>query len=330
MSTPPVLEMRGLRLAFEAEHRRTIALDGLDLTIAAAEVLGVVGETGCGKTVTGLAAMRLLPPTARLSADLLRFEGRDLLAMDERSLRAIRGVEIAMIFQNPASAFNPVFAIGDQMADVLAAHDRERGVAARARIREVLGSVGMPDVDRVMRAFPHQLSGGMLQRAMIATALLCRPRLIIADEPTTALDVTIAAQVLALLRRLQEEQGFSVMLITHDLGVVRSVCDRVTVLYAGRVVESAATAQLFAAPHHPYTAGLLAAVPRTSASAGPLRIIPGSVPADIGAMMGCRFAPRCSRVVERCRADEPVLRPVATDHQAACFRPGVEAPVDAR
>ena len=191
-----------------------------------------------------------------------------------------------MIFQNPTSAFNPVFTIGAQMSDVLAAHDRERGDAARDRIRTVLGSVGMPDVDRVMRAYPHQLSGGMLQRAMIATALLCRPRLLIADEPTTALDVTIAAQILALLRRLQREEGFSVMLITHDLGVVRTVCDRVAVLYAGRVVETATTEALFAAPQHPYTRGLLAAVPRTSAGAGPLRTIPGSVPTDIGVHHG--------------------------------------------
>ncbi len=322
---PPVLEMRGVRLAFQGEERRTVALDGLDLTIDPAEVVGVVGETGCGKTVTGLSAMRLLPATARLSADALRFTGRDLMAMDDRSLRRIRGAEVAMIFQNPASAFNPVFTIGDQMADVLAAHERERGTLAHARIREVLGWVGMPDAERVMRAYPHQLSGGMLQRAMIATALLCGPRLLIADEPTTALDVTIAAQVLALLRRLQQEQGFSVMLITHDLGVVRRVCDRVTVLYAGRVIESATVSQVFEAPQHPYTRGLLAAVPRTSAVVGPLRIIPGSVPADIGAFVGCPFAPRCPDVADRCRGERPDLLPVMVEHHAACFFPGRQA-----
>ena len=220
-----------------------------------------------------------------------------------------------MIFQNPTSAFNPVFTIGAQMSDVLAAHDRERGDAAAERIRSVLASVGMPDVERVMRAYPHQLSGGMLQRAMIATALLCRPRLLIADEPTTALDVTIAAQILALLRRLQREEGFSVMLITHDLGVVRSVCDRVAVLYAGRVVETAPTEALFAAPQHPYTRGLLAAVPRTSAGAGPLRTIPGSVPTDIGSITGLclrgalphrRSIGAASRRRPACRGIEPV------------------------
>jgi peptide/nickel transport system ATP-binding protein len=320
----PVLEIRGLRLAFQGEERRTVALDGIDLAIGPGEAVGVVGETGCGKTVTGLAAMRLLPASARLSADVLRFDGQDLLTLDDRTLRRIRGAEVAMIFQNPTSAFNPVFTIGAQMSDVLAAHDRERGDAARHRMRTVLASVGMPDVDRVMRAYPHQLSGGMLQRAMIATALLCRPRLLIADEPTTALDVTIAAQILALLRRLQREEGFSVMLITHDLGVVRNVCDRVAVLYAGRVVESATTEALFAAPQHPYTRGLLAAVPRTSADAGPLRTIPGSVPTDIGSITGCAFAARCPIVVDRCRLEAPRLRSVDQMRAAACHFPGIE------
>lgn len=323
----PVLEIRALHLTFQGEERSTVALDGVDLVIGPGEALGVVGETGCGKTVTGLAAMRLLPPSAHLTAAALRFAGRDLLTLDDDALRGIRGAEVAMIFQNPSTAFNPVFTIGAQMADVLAAHGQERGSAATTRIREVLGSVGMPDVDRVIRAYPHQLSGGMLQRAMIATALLCRPRLLIADEPTTALDVTIAAQILALLRRLQQEEGFSVMLITHDLGVVRAVCDRVVVLYAGRVVETATTQALFAAPQHPYTHGLLAAVPRTSAGAGPLRIIPGGVPADIGAIWGCAFAPRCPIAVERCRTERPELRPVDATRSAACHFPGaVERP----
>jgi peptide/nickel transport system ATP-binding protein len=316
----PTLEIRGLRLAFAGQDRTTVALRGVDLVIAPGEAVGVVGETGCGKTVTGLAAMRLLPRTARLTADALRFEGRDLLGLDEAALRSLRGSAMAMIFQNPSTAFNPVFPIGSQMRDVLAAHDRERGSAAAARIREVMASVGMPDVERVMRAYPHQLSGGMLQRAMIAMALLCRPRLLIADEPTTALDVTIAAQILALLRRLQQAEGFSVLLITHDLGVVRRVCDRVAVLYAGRVVETAPTATLFRAPRHPYTRGLLAAVPRTSASAGVLRTIPGSVPQDLGAISGCAFAPRCPIAVERCATDLPSLDAAPGDatHLAAC------------
>ena len=323
----PVLEIRDLRLAFQGEDRLTVALRGVDLEVAPGEALGVVGETGCGKTVTGLAAMRLLPRTARLTAGALRFEGQDLLALDEPDMRRLRGDAIAMIFQNPSTAFNPVFTLGAQMRDVLAAHDRERGDAAKARIRAVLAEVGMPDVDRVMRAYPHQLSGGMLQRAMIATALLCRPRLLIADEPTTALDVTIAAQILALLRTLQQEEGFSVLLITHDLGVVRRVCDRVVVLYAGRVVETAATAQLFTAPQHPYTRGLLAAVPRTSASSGPLRTIPGSVPADLGAITGCAFAPRCPIATDRCVTTAPSIATIAPGHAVACHFPGVTEPV---
>ena len=321
-----MLEVRDLRLAFQGEDRLTVALRGVDLEVAPGESLGVVGETGCGKTVTGLAAMRLLPRTARLTAGALRFEGHDLLALDEGAMRRLRGDAIAMIFQNPSTAFNPVFTIGAQMRDVLAAHDRERGDAASARMREVLGSVGMPDVDRVMRAYPHQLSGGMLQRAMIAMALLCRPRLLIADEPTTALDVTIAAQILALLRRLQQEEGFSVLLITHDLGVVRRVCDRVAVLYAGRVVETAATATLFAAPQHPYTRGLLAAVPRTAAASGPLRTIPGSVPADLATITGCAFAPRCPVATPGCTTTDPPVVLVGPGHVTACHHPGTTEP----
>ncbi len=317
---PPVLEIRGLTLEFAGEDRTTVALRGVDLSIAPGEALGVVGETGCGKTVTGLAAMRLLPRSAHLSAGAMRFEGRDLLALGDDAMRSLRGGAIAMIFQNPSTAFNPVFSIGSQMRDVLSAHDRERGAAAQARIREVLGAVGMPDVERVVRAYPHQLSGGMLQRAMIAMALLCRPRLLIADEPTTALDVTIAAQILALLRTLQQQQGFSVLLITHDLGVVRRVCDRVAVLYAGRVVETATTAELFRSPRHPYTRGLLAAVPRTSADAGALQVIPGTVPHDLAVIAGCAFAPRCPVALERCGREDPTLDPVSGDrgHLAAC------------
>jgi peptide/nickel transport system ATP-binding protein len=319
----PVLEIRDLRLSFQGEERLTVALDGIDLVVGQGEAVGVVGETGCGKTVTGLAAMRLLPSSARLSAEALRFDGRDILAMDGRELRRIRGAEMAMVFQNPTTAFNPVFSVGDQMLDVLAAHDRERGQAARARVREVLASVGMPDVGRVMRAYPHQLSGGMLQRAMIGTALLCRPRLLIADEPTTALDVTIAAQILELIRGLRQAEGFSILLITHDLGVVRAVCDRVAVLYAGRVVETASTRDLFERPQHPYSRGLLAAVPRTTAHAGPLQMIPGSVPADIGSIRGCAFAPRCPIVTDLCLSDRPPLRVVRPGMAAACHYPGV-------
>jgi peptide/nickel transport system ATP-binding protein len=334
-SGEPLLRIRDLRLSFVRDDgSATVALHGIDLDVAAGEALGVVGETGCGKTVTGLAAMRLLPENARVSAERMTFDGRDLLAATPAELRAIRGSGLAMIFQNPSGAFNPVFTIGSQMAGVLAAHKAASGKAAsgkgaQARIREVLAEVGMPDVERVMRAYPHQLSGGMLQRAMIATALLCHPRLIIADEPTTALDVTIAAQILQLLRRLQQEEGFSMLLITHDLGVVRAVCDRVAVLYAGRVVETASTGELFRAPQHPYTRGLLAAVPRAAASTGALRTIPGSVPHDVAGMGGCAFAPRCPIVHDRCHNERPQLVSIEYGHLAACHFPGVTEPAAA-
>ena len=232
---------------------------------------------------------------------------------------ACAATPFAIIFQNPATAFNPVFTIGTQMRDVLAAHDRERGVAATARMREVLGSVGMPDVDRVMRAYPHQLSGGMLQRAMIAMALLCRPRLLIADEPTTALDVTIAAQILALLRQLQQAEGFSVLLITHDLGVVRRVCDRVAVLYAGRVVETAGHADAVRGTPASDTRGLLAAVPRTAAS-GPLRTIPGSVPADLATYHRLRVRTAVSHHDRRLRHDPTAGRP-GRSRPCSCLPP---------
>jgi peptide/nickel transport system ATP-binding protein len=223
-----------------------------------------------------------------------------------------------MVFQNPASAFNPVFTIGAQMRYVLAAHERLSKAEASARIRDTLAEVGLPEADRVLRAYPHQLSGGMLQRAMIASALLCRPRLLIADEPTTALDVTIEAQILRLIRRLQETRGFSVLFITHDLGVVRAVSDRVVVLYAGRVAETAETAALYERPSHPYTRGLMAAVPHPSARREALASIPGSVPADVGAVSGCAFAERCPMVIERCRDERPQVRDLGDGHLAAC------------
>ena len=227
-----------------------------------------------------------------------------------------------MVFQNPAASFNPLFTVGSQMRSVLAAHGGLKGTAAAERIVEVLTAAALPEPRRVMDAYPHQLSGGMLQRAMLAMALLCRPRLLIADEPTTALDVTIAAQILDLLVGLQREQGFSVLFITHDLGVVRRVCDRVAVLYAGRVVETATTASLFAAPAHPYTRALLAAVPRTHRTAARLATIPGSVPADPGAIVGCAFAERCPVRIDRCFTERPEMRPAAVGHLAACHLVG--------
>ena len=316
--TAPLLRINDLAVEFVTPDRRTTALDGVSLEVGVGEVVGLVGETGCGKTLTGLSILRLLPSSATVTRGTLEFEGRDLATLDAEEIRRIRGNRISMVFQNPATAFNPVFTIGSQIRRVLAAHDTVRGPAADARIVEVFGEVGLGEPDRVLRSYPHQLSGGMLQRAMIAMALVCRPALLIADEPTTALDVTIAAQILRLLRRLQEDQGFSVLFITHDLGVVRTVSDRVVVLYAGRVAEDAPTADLFRDPQHPYTRGLMGAVPRRSAHGGDLPSIPGSIPTDPGAIGGCAFAARCPVAVERCGDERPALLPAADRHLAAC------------
>ncbi len=320
-----MLRIRDLRISFRTPGRRTTAVSGIDLDVGHGEVLGVVGETGCGKTVTGLSVLGLLPDTAEVEASELRLLGRDLLRLSDADWRSFRGTDVAMVFQNPTNSFNPVFTIGSQMRDVLAAHEGLKGKSADARIREVLGSCAMPDPDRVMRSYPHQLSGGMLQRAMLGLSLLSRPKLLIADEPTTALDVTIAAQILELILRLQREMGFSVLFITHDLGVVRRVCSRVAVLYAGRVVETAATSALFAQPRHPYTRGLIAAVPRTHRAAGTLTTIPGAVPPDPGAIEGCSFRERCPLAIDRCATERPELLPVTGGQHVACHVAAHEA-----
>jgi peptide/nickel transport system ATP-binding protein len=314
----PLLRIRDLAVEFLTPDRRTTALDGVSLDIGVGEVVGLVGETGCGKTLTGLSVLRLLPSSATVTRGTLEFEGRDLASLSDEEIRRIRGKRISMVFQNPATAFNPVFSIGSQIRRVLSAHERLTGAAAETRIAEVLGEVGLGEPARVLRSYPHELSGGMLQRAMIAMALVCRPALLIADEPTTALDVTIAAQILRLLRRLQEEQGFSVLFITHDLGVVRTVSDRVVVLYAGRVAEDALTADLFSDPQHPYTRGLMGAVPRRSTHGGDLASIAGSIPTDPGSIVGCAFADRCPIAADVCRTDRPALLPAAARHVAAC------------
>jgi peptide/nickel transport system ATP-binding protein len=318
----PVLRIRDLRIEFKTPGRHTTAVAGVDLDVAEGEIVGVVGETGCGKSVTGMSVLGLLPDTARVSAAQLSLLGQDLLHYSESDFRQVRGSQVAMVFQNPAASFNPVFTIGSQMRSVLREHDGIKGRAADERIVKMLQACAMPDPDRVRAAYPHQLSGGMLQRAMLAMSLLCKPRLLIADEPTTALDVTIAAQILELILGLKREMGFSVLFITHDLGVVRRVCTRVAVLYAGRVVETAETARLFEAPQHPYTRGLIAAVPRTHRGAGALAIIPGSVPPDPGIIEGCAFRERCSLAIERCASERPVLRSIRPGQEAACHVAG--------
>jgi len=313
-----LLTVDDLAVEFVTRDRRSTALDGVSLRIGAGEVVGLVGETGCGKTLTGLSILRLLPRTARVARGSIRFRDLDLLALDELRMRGVRGSQISMIFQSPGTAFNPLFTIGSQIRHIVGEHQKLSRRDADERIREVLVSVGLPEVERVTRSYPHQLSGGMLQRAMIAMALVNRPALLIADEPTTALDVTIASQILRLLRRIQEEQGFSVLFITHDLGVVRTVSDRVVVLYAGRVAEDASTPDLFREPRHPYSRGLIAAVPRPATRGRALASIPGSVPGDPGSIVGCAFADRCELAIDRCRAERPLARTTGPEHEVAC------------
>jgi oligopeptide/dipeptide ABC transporter ATP-binding protein len=321
--TEPLLRVRDLRTYFVSERGSGTAraVDGVGFDVFPGETLGIVGESGCGKSVTSLSILRLVPepPGHILPGSLIEFEGRNLLTLAPRELRAIRGNRIAMIFQEPLTSLNPVLTVGDQIAEAAVVHQRLGRKAARARAVEMLALVGIPDPATRVDQYPHELSGGMRQRVMIAMALVCHPQLLIADEPTTALDVTIQAQILELLDRLQRELGMAVMLITHDLGIVAGQADRVAVMYAGQVVECAPTPELFDRPGHPYTEGLLASVPRLDRPRARLHAIPGQVPAATAWPAGCRFHPRCPHAWDRCRAEEPPLLDVAPGHTARCW-----------
>ena len=296
------------------------AVDGVSFSIEPGKSLGIVGESGCGKTMTALALMRLIPsPPARIVSGSIYFDGQDVVTMDAARLRALRGGDIAMIYQDPMTTLNPVFNIGEQIAESVRLHRGAGRTAAAARAIEMLRLVGIPDPLRVAGAYPHQLSGGMRQRAVIAMALACDPRLLIADEPTTALDVTIQAQILELLRRLQTELGMAVILITHDLGVIADLVDDVVVMYAGKVVERAPVGQLFAAPAHPYTQGLLRSVPSLDSRVHRLRTIEGTVPSPYALPSGCPFRPRCAHAMDVCRKVEPSLTPAGGGTLAACW-----------
>ena len=315
------LEVVGLSTTLFTRRGEMKAVDGLSLSVGAGETVALVGESGCGKSLSALSIMRLLPdPPARIVSGEVRLNGRDLVRLPEEGMLDIRGQEIGMIFQDPMSSLNPVATIEKQIAEVLMTHtDLGRG-QARARAHELLEMVGMPDAGRRLDAYPHQLSGGMCQRVVIAMAIACSPSVLIADEPTTALDVTVQAQVLALLKKLQADAGMAMVFITHDLGVVAETADRVVVMYAGRKVEEAAVDDLFDTPLHPYTAGLIGATPVPGAArAERLADIPGMVPPLNALPRGCAFAPRCPRVMERCRQERPQLTQPAAGRLVACF-----------
>jgi len=326
MSSSPLLAVDDLCVSFRTEQGAVKAVDGVSFSLERGEVLGIVGESGSGKSVTNLAYMGLLPrPPAFFPRGSVRFAGRELLGADERSLRKLRGKNIAMIFQDPMAALNPYLTVERQLTEVLELHERLSHRAARTRSIELLARVGIADPERRMRAYPHELSGGMRQRVMIAMALLCGPELLIADEPTTAVDVTVQAQVLELIRELQQDSAMSVILITHDLGVVAGMAHRIAVMYAGRVVESGPAHALFAQPQHPYTQGLLASVPRLDAPRDQaLMSIPGAPPDLARLPSGCAFRTRCPRAFEVCTQREPTTVAVSPDHAVSCF--AVQAP----
>jgi peptide/nickel transport system ATP-binding protein len=319
MSTTSLLTVSDLHLEFKTARGILKALNGISFDVRPRETFGLVGETGCGKTVTGLSILRLLPKSARITNGSVVFNERNLLDLSEKEMEALRGRDIAMIFQDPSSSLNPVFTIGAQIERVLRQHMQISQKDAKARAMEMLTKVGLPDVQRMLSAYPYQLSGGQQQRVMIAMALSCNPRLLIADEPTTALDVTIQAQILRLLRDLQELFDFSVILITHNLGVVAQTCDRLAVLYAGRVTESGTTRDIFNNPQHPYTRGLMNAIPRPGSRGQKMAAILGTVPSNPGALTGCPFAPRCEFAFERCTLESPPLFDIQGNHKSACF-----------
>ncbi len=317
----PLLAVDDLVTTFSTEEGLVTPVDGVSFTVERGETVGVVGESGCGKSVTSLSILRLVPsPPGRIAQGRILFEGQDLLTLSEREMRAIRGRDIAMIFQEPMTSLNPVFTCGDQILEALRRHQKVSATEARDQALELLHLVGIPLPEQRLGAYPHQLSGGMRQRIMIAMALCCHPRLLIADEPTTALDVTIQAQILDLLRHLKKQLSMAVLLITHDLGVVAETAERVVVMYAGKVVEEAPVRTLFHTPRHPYTEGLLRSIPRLDERRESLPVIEGMVPNLLDLPSGCRFHPRCPRAERRCREEAPALRSFGEGHRVACWQ----------
>ncbi|MGQ0662375.1 MAG: ABC transporter ATP-binding protein [Pseudomonadota bacterium] len=321
----PLLEVRDLEVHFAGEGGEFRAVEGIGFALERGRTLGLVGESGCGKTVTALSIMGLVPqPPGRIAAGEVLFEGRDLLRLDRGALGALRGNRLAMIFQEPMTSLNPVFTIGAQIVEVIQRHRAVDRAEARARALEMLRRVRIPSPEQRFDDYPHRLSGGMRQRAMIAMALACDPELLIADEPTTALDVTIQAQILSLMRHLREEFGMAIMLITHDLGVIAELAHDVAVMYAGKIVERASVSALFGAPQHPYTVGLLGSIPKLDLEQPRLAAIEGMVPSPTALPEGCRFHPRCPFADAKCRREEPPLAAIAPGHAVACWK----APLD--
>ncbi|GJM22289.1 MAG: ABC transporter ATP-binding protein [Planctomycetota bacterium] len=319
----PLLEIRGLRTWFDTDEGTVKAVDGVTYTLNAGETLGVVGESGCGKSVTAMSILQLIPtPPGRYVEGEILFRGKNLLDAREDELRSVRGNDIAMIFQEPMTSLNPVFTVGTQIIEVLRLHRKMNAKDARAYAIEMLQRVGIPAPETRIDNYPHEMSGGMKQRVMIAMALACDPAVLIADEPTTALDVTIQAQILDVLRDMQRELGMSILLITHDLGVVAEMSEHVAVMYAGKIVESTSTDKLFAAPRHPYTFGLFQSLPEMHSDRNEkLHEIPGTVPHPLALPSGCRFRTRCFRAQDDCAAAEPPLQEIEPGHLLACFHP---------
>ncbi|MFH5925930.1 ABC transporter ATP-binding protein [Roseomonas xinghualingensis] len=327
--TDALLRIEDLRTVFRSSSGDIAVVDGVTLDVPRGKTLGIVGESGCGKSMLSLSIMRLVPQPGRIAQGRVMLEERDLAALSSAEMRAVRGSEIAMIFQEPMTSLNPVHSIGDQITEAMRAHDPKASDAElQERAIEALRRVRIPSPERRFAEYPHQLSGGMRQRVMIAMALSCKPRLLIADEPTTALDVTVQAQILDLLRELQQETGMSVILITHDLGVVAEMVDEVAVMYAGRVVERGTAKDIFEDPQHPYTIGLLGSIPRIEEDRERLLSIDGSVPPPFAFPKGCRFNPRCPFAIRACTETDPPLRELSPGHRAACIRAPVELAVD--
>jgi oligopeptide/dipeptide ABC transporter ATP-binding protein len=317
----PLLQVRSLSTQFFTEEGVVRAVENVSLEISPGEIISLVGESGCGKSVTGLSILKLIPsPPGRIVSGEILFNKRNLIPLEEKEMEKVRGNEIAMIFQEPMTSLNPVFTIGDQIMEAILFHQKVDKTEARRRAVQMLDRVKIPSPETRIDAYPHQLSGGMRQRAMIAMALSCQPKLLIADEPTTALDVTIQSQILQLLKEIQREMGMAVMLITHDLGVVSEIADRVAVMYAGRIVEVSAIDVLFHQMRHPYTKGLLDSIPQLEEKRRRLNAIPGQVPNPTELPSGCKFHPRCYLMIEECKKEEPPLFQVNGDHFSRCIR----------